>query len=897
MSGSLTNSRSSRSFLAWSFVVLYALSGLTALAYEVLWARALSLQIGVSIFGVVVTVAAFMFGLGAGAIVGARWSRSIARPLIAFAILEGLIALFAFNFPALIQSTDIIVNSVTSGASLGQWYTVQAVAAILLLLLPALAMGLGFPLVLKVLEHTPVSLGKVYGLNALGGALGALLPLVLLPMIGMVAAVQLVALLSVFVCFSAVVLSFFMVPGVVDSARQHKEMAASATRQALSQFALLAYAAIGAGALILQIAWTRIFGMILLRTEYLMAVILAVFVGGIALGSLLVKNDAKEWWLAVLPAVTGLFSLLTLWALPWLAQWVGSAQFGSLSEAMFMQGGVVALLTLPVTLALGAWLPLLTSHIGGEGNETGAWLYGANAIGAGIGAIVAGFLLLPLLGAALTVSVAALLLFVCGMYWCRQRAVWVMLVVLLVLAWPVAQLPAVNILLPATLASSKDVERYEDAVSITHVVENPDGQRLLLGDLQRMDASSDPAAVVAQKNQVRMALLLHPAPTSVLFLGLGTGISAAASLPFPHLQRTGVELSFGAIQAAQHWFSPVNSGVMKQMRVIEDDARRFLRMDENHYDVIVGDLFHPDLVGRSALLSVQQFQRAKNHLNDGGIFIQWLALNQFDRKSLDVILRTFRRVFTDSVLFVDGFRLAMVGDKARAISADALLNNVARMDDVQRQQATGGEGAWTWLGRYWGKIPATQGVVQDEWAPQIEYQLPQARYKGELDLVSLLSHLVRSRPSVKKAAAQLRVPEAKMEAFERAYIGVDLAVRSWLASLNGRGAEAQRLVRIAYEANRDNRWVGFSLADAMWQSLPEVGARGMSQRQALNAILQIRPDHEHALRALWKLEARDGNRELAERYRSVLAEISPLARDVRDVAMGKRATASVPSVQ
>jgi hypothetical protein len=46
----------------WVVVFFYCLSGFTSLAYEVLWSRMLSMQFGVSIFGVVLTVAAFMIG-------------------------------------------------------------------------------------------------------------------------------------------------------------------------------------------------------------------------------------------------------------------------------------------------------------------------------------------------------------------------------------------------------------------------------------------------------------------------------------------------------------------------------------------------------------------------------------------------------------------------------------------------------------------------------------------------------------------------------------------------------------------------------------------------------------------------------------------------------------------
>jgi spermidine synthase len=69
---SLNNATSSRASWWWLLAILYCVSGLTSLAYEVLWARMLSMQFGVSIFGVVLAVTAFMIGLGLGSLSGVK---------------------------------------------------------------------------------------------------------------------------------------------------------------------------------------------------------------------------------------------------------------------------------------------------------------------------------------------------------------------------------------------------------------------------------------------------------------------------------------------------------------------------------------------------------------------------------------------------------------------------------------------------------------------------------------------------------------------------------------------------------------------------------------------------------------------------------------------------------
>src|SRR5665647_1788201 len=161
----------------WGVAILYCLSGLTSLAYEVLWARMLSMQFGVSIFGVVLTIAAFMIGLGLGSLAGVQWAKLCNKPLAWFAMLEMAIALYSLLLPSLIHVINGWMDGIAGKLTLAQWYLLQGSEALCLLVIPAFAMGMSFALVLKAVERTPLSLGKLYGLNTIGGAAGALIPL------------------------------------------------------------------------------------------------------------------------------------------------------------------------------------------------------------------------------------------------------------------------------------------------------------------------------------------------------------------------------------------------------------------------------------------------------------------------------------------------------------------------------------------------------------------------------------------------------------------------------------------------------------------------------------------------------------------------------------------------
>ncbi len=891
----------------WALLILYTLSGMTGIAYQVLWARMLAVQFGVSIFGVMVTVTAFMLGLGLGSVVGARLSVRIRNPLALFAALEAGIAVYALLMPQSLSALDAMTGDLALQAGLNGWYLLQGAVTLAVLLLPALAMGIAFPLILQVLRPTRFTLAEIYGANTCGGVAGALLPLWLLPAWGWLQAINSIAVVGLLVALCAWVISR------VARAKSEPEIAAAETRPQYS--ILLAYAGVGVAALMLEIAWIRLFGMILLRTEYVMALILAIFLLGIGLGSVLARYMKDRLWLSALPVIAVLFSVTSLWGVPIISAWAEQGRFDSLLEALMLQGLALTALTLPVTLALGAWLPLISALApssgpsghgcaplaslspAGEGEserpsvagswvgQNGAWLYGVNALGGALGVLLAGGVLIPAFGAPATLLIAAAVLLVCGLVWVSGSALKTGVAttgffILVVVGWPVRELPQIAILLPKAQAGSHDVYRHEDALSITQVVQRADGQRVLLTDMQRMDAATDQAAVIVQQNQARLPLLLHPAPRSVLFLGLGTGISAAGSLPFPDLQRTAVELSQGVIEAMPR-FAPLNQGVAATTRIVRDDARRFLRAGSEHYDVIIGDLFHPDLAGHSALLSVQQFARAKARLNEGGLFVQWIALNQFDAESLAVVLRSFAHVYPHAVIFMDGFRLALVGAAGTIAGAPAVLANLGRMNPEIQSQVTGGEGAWTWLGRYWGRINTATGPLQDEWAPRIEYSLPRARYSGAMDLANIIEELLRQRPTLEQAASELHITLSDRAEFERSYAGNELATRGWLASLRG-SDEGARLLRLAYEANPRDRWVTFALADAMYASLPQAVAKGRDRRAALQTILKLRPDHVETLRALWRLEREAGNVAETERYRSQLIAASPLDSETRE---------------
>ena len=172
----------------------------------------------------------------------------------------------------------------------------------------------------------------------------------------------------------------------------------------------------GAAALVYESLWLRSFGLIFGGTTSAVAMVLAVFMGGLAIGSALVARRAVQDPLlayARLELAIGAAALVTLpllRALPW-AYGVLVARSG-LSGALEHAGIALlaALVLLPATILLGATVPLAVEFLSRAGLELHAGfgrLYLLNTLGGAAGVALAPFVLVPALGVQATLVAAA----------------------------------------------------------------------------------------------------------------------------------------------------------------------------------------------------------------------------------------------------------------------------------------------------------------------------------------------------------------------------------------------------------------------------------------------------------------------------------------------------------
>lgn len=182
----------------------FALSGVTSLAYEVLWARALVFYVGNSTYALSTMLAAFLLGIAGGSYLVVVFIDRLRRPMLWFGCIQlGIGISAALIMPLLIylMSLEGVRQTLDgSGPIVSNFWRFGI--SFLLMLVPTALIGMTFPLVgrivLRSLAHTSADVGRMYAINTLGNIVGALLPaFILLPLLGIQKGVWAMALLNI----------------------------------------------------------------------------------------------------------------------------------------------------------------------------------------------------------------------------------------------------------------------------------------------------------------------------------------------------------------------------------------------------------------------------------------------------------------------------------------------------------------------------------------------------------------------------------------------------------------------------------------------------------------------------------------------------------------------------
>lgn len=765
---------------------LFFCSGATALVYEVVWSKYLSLMLGSTVQAQTVVLAVFMGGLALGnRIIGAR-SDLLQRPLAAYGYLEGLIGIYAFFFSAIYALADKIfvgVGSRVFESAVGM-LLLKGFLSVGLLLLPTILMGGTLPLLAAWLQKQSNDAGRwsarFYSTNSLGAVCGSFVAgFYLIRSLGLVSALQLTALLNIVVGIAAIALS-----------RQSKDEPASASAAPVAsvtapagqqarplRWAALLVALTGAVSMGLEVLASRSLTLIFGASLQAFAVVLMAFILGIGAGSAVVASPRWKRWrsdgaiIALLLAAAAVVGLL-VWGIE---QWVevyrhvkvglAPTRTGYRFYQIIMGGFAIVILGLPAAL-IGAVLPLCLrreSEAGvGFGGRVGRLLTW-NTLGAVVGVLVTGFVLMPRVGLRNAFNVLALALCVPALLlaWSARRRVALgaagVLAAGLIVSCVIGNEGWRHVLSSGVFRSRETVvdpssiplrkQRvkilfYEDAPDATVTVEQSgSGQgreaEISLRINGKVEASTQ-GDLTTQLLCAHLPMLARPGSEDVFLLGLASGISGRGFLAYPIKQLT-VADNCEPVTRAVDFFAPWNRGVRTNpvTRLRVEDARTVLKLEPRLYDVIVSEPSNPWFAGIGSVFSREFYELAKKRLKPGGIMVQWFHVYEMHDGIVEMVLRTFGSSFPAMEIWDmnEGDIVLLGSERPWEMSLESLRRSYGSKLVREDLEAIGLATPEALLARLFASqrtatLIAGPGPIQTDGFPVLEYEAPIAFFIG-----------------------------------------------------------------------------------------------------------------------------------------------------------------------
>jgi spermidine synthase len=743
-------------------LVLFFVSGGCALAYEIVWMRRLALLLGASTEAVTIVLASFMAGLALGASFWGRVADRHHAPLRLYGYLEIGVAAFALLVPFLIAVSEGPYVALARGmASAPTTLAVlRALLAVLVLGVPTMLMGGTLPLLVRYFRAQPFGggpIGALYTANLLGAASGTLLTgFIAVRQLGLTGTERAAAALNLAVGIAALVVSRRATTAQPVASPPASDGAGPPGPEVERVLWVLA-ATSGFCTMGFEVLWSRMLVFGLNSTVYSFTLILATFLGGLALGGLWLTSAAGRGrdLLGLLSSVQAVAALSALALSPLSAMvfegTLGLSGSSGDSALVYLVACVLmcALVMVVPTTCMGFTFPacmhLLTRGSAEAGRRIGT-AYLVNTAGAVAGSCAAGYVLMPamgLKGALLLLAVIQLGAAVLVWPWTRawRRGLLVACVGGLWVADAATglYLPGPNPFDPAIRRGGLTVRTHADGRtgSVT-VTDSATGVRQI--HIDGFVASSDATHAAYMATMTHVPMLVHPDPRRVLVICFGTGTTAGAVLAHPGATVRVVDINEDVFHMAP-LFQHVNEGVAEDSRaeLIVDDGRHHLVATGERYDVITLEPMPPTFAGVVNLYTREYYELAHSRLQPGGIVAQWLPLHLVTfEQSLDIV-KTVQSVFPETALWIQDATGIIVArrDAPITLPATALLERLtpALQGQLARYGVPGLPGVVERfaLGPHGiRRLTASATVITDD-RPSLEFHPPQNRFRRGLD--------------------------------------------------------------------------------------------------------------------------------------------------------------------
>jgi spermidine synthase len=669
----------------------FVLSGIAALIYQTAWTRQFAIVFGTSELAVATVLAAYMAGLALGAILAERFLPRVTRPVLTYALLElGIAASAILAVPFLLWLANLALQGMFGGqpsppnsehAGTTLFYLASAFIA---LALPTTLMGATLPMLARyaVAEERQIGrrIGLLYAMNTAGAVVGALLTaFTFLPELGLTRTIWVAAALNGIVFMLAVSLAR-SVPHTVPSKGYALDAPARppAVRVRAHSFnkvpgpawVLPLMLLAGAVAFFQEVLWSRMLSHVVGSSIYAFGVMVASFLTGIAAGGGIGAAIAKNRERAALALAVALIAAAAAAAgaylnlerlLPTTAGLMQNVRTLGFIHVP-MNAWFAGLLLLPMTLAIGMTYPLAVRVLASDADDAApasARVYAWNTVGAILGSLAAGFVLIPALKYEGAIRVAVLSSALLGV-----AALWVLAPMNRVLAGALSGATVLACLFfapqapmrllvtsPLNVGTKGRVLYYDVGRSASVVMLAQDGGLALRTNGLPEALMDSPGSLPRFSGEFwlsPLAVIARPNTRDMLIVGFGGGV-VIEGVPPTVGKIDVIELEPKVIAANRATLAlrkrdPVND---PRVNIILNDARGALRLTDHRYDAIVSQPSHPWTAGASHLYTREFMQLAHDHMTPDGVFVQWMNVIFMDEDLLRSLTATLLAVFPE----------------------------------------------------------------------------------------------------------------------------------------------------------------------------------------------------------------------------------------------------------
>ncbi|GAB1369763.1 hypothetical protein MASR1M42_23170 [Azonexus hydrophilus] len=798
-------------------LAVFVLSGFAGLIYQSVWSHYLGLFLGHAAYAQALVLAIFMGGMAAGAALvaraGVRWGNLVRT----YAVIEAVIGLLALVFHSIFVgllglSYDTVIPA------LGQPALVNAykwALAALLILPQTVLLGMTFPLMSGgIIRRFPGSdghvLGGLYFTNSIGAALGVLFAaFLIMPRVGLDGAMLVAGIINLVVALLAWLLGRGN-EAVRKAIPQTQAEQCDGSRNRLLRMVLFATFLSAAASFAYELIWIRMLSLAVGSTLHAFELMLASFIAGIALGGLWVRRHADTHadpmrlvgWMQVLMGLAALLSLaLYANAFTWVGYLMQALARTESGYDLYILGtaAVSIAIMMPAAFFAGTTLPLFTVVLlrNGQGEGAIGRVYAWNTLGAIVGVFATIHFLIPATGLKLGLILAALVDIIIGLVLLRNRVFETRQFVHVGAATALALGALVSALLwvdfdPMRLSSGVYRSGKTMLPKDTQVVFYKDGKTASVSTTFNAsgyvtiatNGKSDAAIGVANgaaptSDEPTMVLLAglplayHEKPRTAAVIGFGSGLSTHTLLADKRLERVDtIEIEQAMIDGARVFGERVQRAYEDpRSRVILDDAKSYFAGQQQRYDFIISEPSNPWISGVGSLFSKEFYHFVPRFLNEGGVFVQWLQLYEFDDELVGSVLDAMTPVFKDYHAY-----LINSADLVIVASMDSLPENpdfqalftgelredlkkagISHPDEIHYRKVAGKR-------MLRGLSDLYEGPINSDFFPYLSLQAPEARFRNQF-ATRLIELPLFSVPLVAMTGISKQVPAEVSPAF------------------------------------------------------------------------------------------------------------------------------------